>query len=241
MRHGSSSGSSVVTGGLTSHASGSTSTSGSGSERVQDSEPPPTRSERMSSTASMTDPRHSPTSSACLPHQNSWDEARQSPTVSQFDHARDRDARHAPQHATWRESGPRRGDAGQQQNLPSLSDMLEDGKIGIPAPSAEGSLYASGFVAANRRRPILEGLPALSRVPPRTFHHEQSTDSNTSLSSAASYGRSGDGPLPLHALLTKPAEPASYERHSLSPISMGSGKPTSFGKSHSTRGYGMYS
>ncbi|CAG7554522.1 unnamed protein product [Fusarium equiseti] len=199
LRHSSSS-SSTMTPGNTS--------SGSGSERLQGSEPPPCRRERLNSIASVAESQHSSTTPTLLSQANSNDDTMSSPRGNNFDAGSPREFNHQPstRQQAWRE-GVRGSDVSQQQHLPSLSNMLEDGRKGMPVSSgSEGNPYSSGFVAANHPRSVPEVPNVLPSAPPKVpllRHEPSSTSSVGSISPAASYARTpGEGPLPIHALLS---------------------------------------
>ncbi|RBR03571.1 uncharacterized protein FIESC28_11742 [Fusarium coffeatum] len=199
LRHSSSS-SSTMTPGNTS--------SGSGSERLQGSEPPPCRRERLNSIASVAESQHSSTTPTLLSQANSNDDTMSSPRGTNFDAGSPRDLGHQPstRQQVWRE-GIRGADVSQQQHLPSLSNMLEDGRKGMPVSSgSEGNPYSSGFVAANHPRSVPEIPNVLPSAPPKVpllRHEPSSTSSVGSISPAASFARTpGEGPLPIHALLS---------------------------------------
>ena len=130
-----------------------------------------------------------------------------------------------------------------RQHLPSLSDVLDDSR----SPNDGIPYTTSGFVPANSRRPIPDA-PAFGR-PPHLRREESSTGSSVSAASAASassFGRPpGDGPLPIHALLSGRASgaPPSARGASTSPTfsptqsPIEPGKPAGIGP----RGYGKIS
>ncbi|KAH7328765.1 hypothetical protein B0I35DRAFT_26321 [Stachybotrys elegans] len=205
LRHGSSS-SSITPGGSTTTGSGN----GSGSERLQGSEPSPTRKQRGNSTASLTESQHSSTAPTPLPQRHSLDEL--SPRTAHFDPIISKDA--GQDHmSSWNEAsanGPR--------HLPSLSDVLDDSSMSAPASASLDSRPYSGFVAANHRRPILDAPSGTSprRIP--HLHHEVSSGGSSgtvSSVSSGSFSRNGDATLPLHALLSRNTStttiPSPYE------------------------------
>uniref|UniRef100_A0A0D2XCR2 HMG box domain-containing protein n=1 Tax=Fusarium oxysporum (strain Fo5176) TaxID=660025 RepID=A0A0D2XCR2_FUSOF len=199
LRHSSSSSSTMTPGGNTS--------SGSGSERLQGSEPPPCRRERLNSIASIAESQHSSTTPTLLSQANSNDETMSSPQAAHFDAGSPREPHYqAPKRQqSWREGGP--GVEVSHQHLPSLSNMLEDGRKGMQVPSgSEGNPYSSGFVAANHPRSVPEVpnvLPSAPPKPPLLRHEPSSSSSIGSVSPAAGFARSpGEGPLPIHALLS---------------------------------------
>ncbi|EXM08171.1 hypothetical protein FOIG_02956 [Fusarium odoratissimum NRRL 54006] len=199
LRHSSSSSSTMTPGGNTS--------SGSGSERLQGSEPPPCRRERLNSIASIAESQHSSTTPTLLSQANSNDETMSSPQAAHFDAGSPREPHYqAPKRQqSWREGG--RGVEVSHQHLPSLSNMLEDGRKGMQVPSgSEGNPYSSGFVAANYPRSVPEVpnvLPSAPPKPPLLRHEPSSSSSIGSVSPAAGFARTpGEGPLPIHALLS---------------------------------------
>ncbi|KAF5536817.1 hypothetical protein FNAPI_11629 [Fusarium napiforme] len=230
LRHSSSSSSTMTPGGNTS--------SGSGSERLQGSEPPPCRRERLNSIASIAESQHSSTTPTLLSQANSNDETMSSPQAAYLDTGSPRELHYqAPKRQqSWRAGG--RGVEVSHQHLPSLSNMLEDGRKGMPiASGSEGNPYSSGFVAANHPRSVPEVpnvLPSAPPKPPLLRHEPSSSSSIGSVSPAGAFARTpGEGPLPIHALLshhqTLPtpvaANAAMFERGS--PVSgLGTGTTT---------------
>jgi hypothetical protein len=199
LRHSSSS-SSTMTPGNTS--------SGSGSERLQGSEPPPCYRERLNSIASVAESQHSSTTPTLLSQANSNDDTMSSPRGNHFDAGSPRETIHqtSTRQQSWRDGG-RGAETSHQQHLPSLSNMLEDGRKGMPVSSgSEGNPYSSGFVAANHPRSVPEVPNVLPSAPPKVpllRHEPSSTSSVGSVSPAGSFARTpGEGPLPIHALLS---------------------------------------
>lgn len=179
------------------------SASGSGSERLQGSEPPPSRRERLNSIASVAESQHSSTTPTLPSQANSNDDTMSSPRILHYDSGSPRDSHRQPpqRQSSWREGGP------SHQHLPSLSNMLDDGRKAMPAATgSEGNPYSSGFVAANHPRSVPEVPNVLPSVPVRAplLRHEQSSNSSVgSISPANSFARTpGEGPLPIHALLS---------------------------------------
>ena len=247
LRHGSSSSSSANASGT---SNGNGSNSGSSSERFLESETLPIRRERLSSNASMTESHCSTMLSNTLNRENSLDESRNSPIAGHFGRTNDPINNHQPtsRQASWRDDDRKRR-TNRQQGLPSLSDMFDGSKLGIPSPaSVELNPYSSGFVAANHPRSDGISITSHGRVP--TLRHEPSSNgSSASASSAASYSRSSrDGSLPIHALLTGQSShgpsrgsfdhpsPASTATSMTSPIEPP--KSTLFEQAHGSRGYG---
>lgn len=219
--------------------------SGSGSERMQGSEPPPTRKERVNSTASKAESHYSSIGPPQLSQRNSLEEPTTSPLMDCS--PRLPFLRQQPRPASWKDGTA--GDASGRQPLPSLSDMLDDGKMsGVRATNpSESSQHGGGFVAANHQRDVCvpHSHPTLpnGRVPP--LRHEVSSNGSTgSGSSTSSYARlSGEGPVPIHTLL---ADRTMATPSQLTPTSSnGIGSPTepskmSFGSVPGPRGYGIF-
>lgn len=191
-------------------SSSSTATPGgngsSGSERLQGSEPPPSRQERVNSIASIAESQQSSTTPTLASQSNSAEDSMSSPRPGHLETSpREPHRRHARRPSSWRESGSGRGES--HQHLPSLSDMLDDGRMGMPVSTAsEGNPYSSGFVATNQPRSVPEPPNVLPAAPPRMpllRHDQSSTGSIGSVSPATSFARTpGEGPLPIHALLS---------------------------------------
>lgn len=192
LRHGSTS-SGVTPGGATSSGS----RSGSSSERVQGSEPSPTRHERRNLAASVAGSQHSSTAPIPMPHVNSVDDGGISPRTAHFDAGSPRDThhRHSRRHPSW----ARRKCAGSpQQHLPSLSDVLDGGKAVADTPLTDINAGGSGAP-----RLVSDGPSALAPARVPLLRHEPSSNSTTaSRSSTGNFGRiPGEGPVPIHALL----------------------------------------
>lgn len=219
--------------------------SGSGSERVQGSEPPPNRAERVNSTASIVDSHYS-NGLPSLSHRSSMEETVTSPSVGHMDSSpRAPYGRHQVANS-WKDGS--QGDLNGRQPLPSLSDMLDDGKmhgLRLSTPS-ESNLGQGGFVAANHPR----GVPMHNANPgvpggrmPYLRHEPSSTGSTGSGSSTSSFSRTpGEGPVPIHALL---ADRAAPRQASTPPSSVGMASPTEptkapYNGNPGPRGYGSY-
>lgn len=209
LRHGSSS-SSVTPG------SGSGRGSRSSSERMQGSEPPPARQERLNSIGS-----NSESLPGILKHHMSADESRHSPRSEHFEHR-----------------------AQNQQSLPSLSDVFIEGRVGgLPVSHGSEDPSYSAYSPAHRR-PMADGLPGARG--PLLRHQGSSNASLGSGISTGSLNRpTVDGPLPIHALLSNQGPPPPYEAsgsptfiNAPSPIDIKS--PLSMGQPHGLRGYGMF-
>lgn len=190
-------------------SSSSTATPGgntsSGSERLQGSEPPPSRQERVNSIASIAESQNSSTTPTIASQSNSIEDNMSSPRAVHLETSpRDSHRRRVRGKSSWREGG--RVDK-PRQHLPSLSDMLDDGRMGMPVSTAsEGNPYSSGFVAANHPRSVPEPpnvIPAAPSRAPLLRHEPSSSGSIGSISPATSFARTpGEGPLPIHALLS---------------------------------------
>jgi len=210
LRHGSTS-SSAATGGTNSVGSGSTSVLGSrsSSERMQSSEPPPNRHERMDSIGSIAESHRS--LAGDVPMSHPMDDSRISPRAAGFNLSGTRDAAMV---------------GGERQSLPSLSDMLDDGRAPHPVdPAHDGSPYTvSGYVPADARSSMSDRghhIPSAARAP--LLHHHgspaASTVSTSSTPSTANFGRPpGDVLLPIHALLSNREAPGPPQ----SPLDQGS-------------------
>lgn len=138
--------------------------------------------------------------------------------------------------------------------LPSLSDMLEDGRMAVAPPVGGDNMHLStGFVAANHPRSFPEassGVPGTATPRGPLLRHDHSSNSSVgSISPGVSFARTpGEGPLPIHALLSHQASsaPAFGGLDRGSPVSMAGGatpSPTEttrlpFGRTAGPRGYG---
>lgn len=218
---------------------------------MQGSEPPPSRQDRVNSTASIAESQHSSTTPTptLVSRPNSTED------MSSPRHL-DNSPKHSHRHHTRRQSSWREGDRAStsHQHLPSLSDMFDGGRMGMPVSTAsEGNPYSTGFVAANHPRSIPEPPNVLPSAPTRAPLLQQSSNSSLgSISPATSFARTpGEGPLPIHALLsnhpvTGPAGVPilSYDRGSPPSLTGGaSPSPTEpsrapFGHMAGPRGYG---
>lgn len=182
------------------------------------------------------------------PQEHATEDTGLSSRTARLDMNSSREPRHGPgrRHSTWREHG-RNGESA-HRNLPSLSDMLDDGKMGMAA-SSEAQPYGSGFPASNGWRPVPDGSSALPPGRPSMLRHEPSpSGSHGSTSSTMSYSRpAGEGSLPIHALLSNRSPPA------LEPSSFNQSPPTAvagvsspeqgtrpFAQAPGTRGYGTW-
>lgn len=237
LRHESSS--SSIPGGP--HSTGS---NGSGSERLQGSEPPPTRKERVNSSASMASSHYSSNGLPHLSQRNSLDDSVTSPLIG---HMESSPRSHYPRNQPpplWKEAS--KPDGTGRQPLPPLSDMLDDGKMaGLRMSTPSDSSFGPGFVAANHPR----GVPMHSngRVP--YLRHEPSSTgssgSSGSVSSVSSFARTpGEGPVPIYALLADRSTTAPSQA-STPPSSAGMASPTepskgSYMGTPGPRGYGNY-
>jgi hypothetical protein len=178
---------------------------------------------------------HSSAAPTPMSHRNSFEEPGPSPRTAHFDSSVHGHVRQQP---SWREFGRNNNEPGATP-LPSLSDMFEGGAPGAHPPM-ENTPYATGFVAANRRRvPDSQPVRPSGRTP--LLHHESS--------SSGSNGSGSTGSLPIHALLSgrgvPSAAPSTYETSPESSIG-GSGSPLdqakpALGHSGVPRGYGFQS
>lgn len=196
LRHGSSS-SSATPNGTISSGSGS----GSSSERLPGSEPP-TRKRRVGSTASLAESHHSSSGLPPFSHRTSLEESGPSPRSMHFDSGSPRESlyRQSRRPSSWVE---RDGVDTNQQPLPSLSDMLEDGKRLAPSEFPPGRW--------ERRQPLPDAQPGPKAVPP-LLHHDSSSYSSSGSSGVAVPGRpGGDSALPIHALLSNKVPPSQDE------------------------------
>ncbi|CAH0049496.1 unnamed protein product [Clonostachys solani] len=212
LRHGSTSSSATPASGVAS-GSGSLRGSRSSSERVPEREHSPTRQERLGSTASTIEPLHSSTGPISHSRRLSLDDPAISPMTTTFDAGSGRRSMDGAWHASARvaESG--------NQPLPSLSDILDDGRpnpIGIP-PGLETNSSVPGFLPINQRLPLLGESPARHRIP--LLHHESSSNgSSVSGSSISSFAQSStDGPLPAPSLLSNNKRSPPFSQK-LSPV-----------------------
>jgi hypothetical protein len=167
--------------------------SGSSSDRFQDVEPA-TRRRRVDSVASVADSQMSSTGPTVLSHRNSLEENGISPRggFGFLDSMSPADAHRTSQRQA---SSLGRGlpqDASQQQ-LPSLSDMLEDG---------------------NRPSQMLPRNPGIVESP--SPMHQDNMSKNSSVSGASSNSRptgdSANNALPIHALLSNQEAGKLYEK-----------------------------
>ncbi|QPH01314.1 hypothetical protein C2857_005513 [Epichloe festucae Fl1] len=226
LRHGSTSSSATP--------NTNSSVSGSGSERLRGSEPPPTRRERVNSTASVAGSQYSSVAPTPIPAHHSYDDPGLSPRTNHFDSASSTE----PQHRHSRQSSNMRNKAhaeSMHQHLPSLSDMLDNSQKSMTnstTAASEGNPFVTSQPTSSSGRPSLDGISSLpsSRTP--TLRHHSSSNSTTlsssnstalSGSSVGSFGRPYvDGSLPIHALLSdqSTARPLNSERQ-LNPIVTG--------------------
>lgn len=217
LRHGSSSSSSAAHG--SGSGGGSMRGSRSSSERMQGSEPPPARQERLNSIGSNGE---SLPGMSLHKHHMSVDEPRHSPRSDHFEF---------------------RAQNQQQQSLPSLSDVFDEGRVGgiHIGPCADEPHY-NGYSPAHRR-PLVDGPPGRA---PLLRHQGSSSGSLGSGSTASSMSRpTMDGPLPIHALLSNQGPPPPYEASNSptfinAPSPIDAKTPLSMGQPHVLRGYGEF-
>lgn len=218
LRHGSTSSSATP--------NTNSSASGSSSERLRGSEPPPTRRERVNSTASVAGSQYSSVAPTPIPAHHSYDDPGLSPRTNHFDSASPTE----PQHRHSRQSSNMRSKAhaeSMHQHLPSLSDMLDNSQKSMThstTAACEGNPFVTSQPTSSSGRPSLDGISSLpSSRTPTLRHHSSSNSTTLSGSSVGSFGRPYvDGSLPIHALLSdrSTARPLNSERH-LNPIVTG--------------------
>ncbi|KHN96316.1 high mobility group protein [Metarhizium album ARSEF 1941] len=240
LRHGSTS-SSATPNTTNSSASGSSS-----SERLQGSEPPPTRRDRVDSTTSLAESPHSSAAPTPVSAHNSYDDAGASPQALQFDNGSPADPHHPSRHQPAMR-GRGRADS-MHQHLPSVSDMLDGRQQAIVHPVPDGLSYPSRRGNGSART-SLDGASFLPGGRPPTLRHESSSNStNVSGSSVGSFGRlMGEGPLPIHALLSdRNSVGPSFHEKLHNPILSGATGTMSthqplVGLAHGPSGYGFQS
>ncbi|EFQ26250.1 HMG box protein [Colletotrichum graminicola M1.001] len=195
---------------------GSLSSTGSGTESHQGSEPPPNRKQRVGSVVSVSESQYSTAVPTPISHHHIADDAVHSPTSTQFD----RESLHS---ASPQMAGP-------TTHLPSLSDMFSNGRVmnGVSrSPEANG---LGGFAPPQH--------PG-SSVPPPLKHEYSSTGSSTS---SGSYPRTpSESSLPIHALLSnKPPLASPYELQpsafTTGPMALSDQKPVFTGQPQSSHG-----
>ena len=239
-----SSGSSGVSGGTWS------SITGNGSEGLPGNDPPPSRPRRVNSTTSMSESQPSSAGPTPGSQGDPMDELMVSPRPMQYELNSPMDSTQHSAHrpTAWRD-GARTAETGQTPHLPPLSDMLDDDAVRINGKSSQDLRpYGSGFVAANHHRPAPNGLPGSppGRVP-FLRHENPSTGSSGSANSGPNFVRSpGEGPLPIHALLSsRPSVSTPSSAAERSPLKSSAGSLSEpgkapFGQLHGPKGYGMY-
>ncbi|OAA43233.1 high-mobility group 20A [Metarhizium rileyi] len=196
LRHGSTSSS------ATPNTTTNSSASGCSSERLRGSEPPPTLRERMESTASLAGSPHSSTAPTPILAQNAHDDAGPSPRTRQFDNESPTDA-HPPSRHQHAIRGRRRADS-MHQHLPSLSDMLDSRPQAIAHPTLADGLSYPNRPTNSSTHTSLDSASLLSGGRTPVLRHESSSNGTTvSSTSNGSFVRTpGEGPLPIHALLS---------------------------------------
>lgn len=227
--------------------------SAASSEKMRESEPcdypPNRRHDSTNSVVSIPESRHSSTTP------KSMDESAVSDKPSDFDIGiTGTTARHNRRPSSFRAHG-RREDS-MHQHLPSLSDMLDSGHIGLGVTDrgAENPAFRpSGFSPANNRPHVTHMSPTLppGPIPPNTapsapasFRHHDSSPIVTGITGLTSSRRRtiGDGPLAIHSLLIDGSQPVqNYDKlppsfgSAVSPIDQGK---SVFGHSLGHTGYG---
>ena len=190
LRHGSTSSSATPSG----------TTSGSSSERFQESDPPP-RHPRGNSLVSVAGSAHSSTAPTPLSLHNVYDDARASPRSLYFESGSPVESKlqHPPHHASIGH-GRTRADS-MHPSLPSLTDVLDSRHKGQLYPQASAMAPLAGSTGAKPPLSIADLPPAQPQAAAPVRH--ESSSGGTSLSSAASGllpRPNGDGALPIHAL-----------------------------------------
>ncbi|KAK3185322.1 hypothetical protein K4F52_005824 [Lecanicillium sp. MT-2017a] len=220
LRHDSSHGSTssaATPNGTVSSGSGS----GSSSERFQESEPPPARRRRVDSVASIAESQMSSTAPTAISHRGSFEENGISPRGGFLDGVTSGETGRPPhRQGPWLGRGPPQ-EAGQQ--LPSLSDMLEDKKQ--PPP----------ILPCNAGMP-----PTMTQSPP--VMHRDIPSKTSSVSGTSNISRpTGDGGLPIHALLSNQDGGKLYEKAPVPNIGPSIPTDAAGAVANQTPGYGFLS
>ncbi|KAK2002215.1 HMG box protein [Colletotrichum falcatum] len=197
---------------------GSLSSTGSGTESHQGSEPPPNRKQRVGSVVSVSESQYSTAVPTPISHHHVADDAVHSPTSTQFDReslhsTSPRASQNRSRRPTWTDNPLGTEMTGPTTHLPSLSDMFSNGR-GMNGVSR--SPEANGFGGfAPPQHPS-------SSVPPPLKHEYSSTGSSTS---SGSYPRTpSESSLPIHALLS--SKPPLASPYDLQPSAFTAGPPT---------------
>ncbi|WQF77986.1 Putative sterile alpha motif domain, High mobility group box domain-containing protein [Colletotrichum destructivum] len=189
---------------------GSLSSTGSGSESHQGSEPPPNRKQRVGSVVSVSESQYSTAVPTPISHHHVTDDAVHSPTSIQFDReslhsASPRASQSRSRRPTWTENQLMPEVVGPTTHLPSLSDVFSNGRGGMNGVSRSPEANGFGSFAPPQH-------PGTS-IPPPLKHEYSSTGSSAS---SGSYPRTpSESSLPIHALLSnKPPLASPYELQS---------------------------
>ncbi|KAM3514463.1 hypothetical protein MY11210_001907 [Beauveria gryllotalpidicola] len=219
LRHDSSYGSTTSGGTNGTPSSGASGTaSGSSSERLRESEPPPYRRRRVDSIASIAESQTSSTAPTALSQRNSLDENAFSPRSSHIDGNSPVDGRYSQHSAAWYDRSNPSEHPMMPQQLPSLSDMLDnDNHQGISGRLAPDGSPSIGYPADDVVR--RSGGSKLPDARPTS-----------------------EGALPIHALLSNQA--TSSARYAKAPQQRGPHMPNSkdtVEPPHVSPGYGFLS
>ncbi|KAG6003446.1 hypothetical protein E4U21_002040 [Claviceps maximensis] len=209
LRHGSTSSSATP--------NTNSSRSGSSSERLRGSEPPPSRRERVDSMASVAESQYSSAAPTPRSLQHALDDASLSPRTWQFDKASPTESQHRHSRQSSNLCGRSRTESMHHQHLPSLCDVLDNRQTnmahsGAPAaaaatttttPSSDANLYMASRTTSLSGRPSLDCMSSMSSGRAPVLRHESSSSTQASASSGGSFGRPyPDGSLPIHSLLS---------------------------------------
>ncbi|OHE95767.1 HMG box protein [Colletotrichum orchidophilum] len=190
-------------GGSASATPGSLSSTGSGTESHQGSEPPPNRKQRVGSVVSLSESQYSTAVPTPISHHHPVDDSVHSPVSLQFDReslhsTSPRTSQTRSHRPTWTE-GQVKAEAVAPPHLPSLSDVFNNGR-GLNGVSR--SPEANGF--GNFAPPTHPG----PSVPPSLKHEYSSAGSLSSSASGLSFPRTpSESSLPIHALLSNKTLP----------------------------------
>jgi len=214
---------------------GSLSSTGSGTESHQGSEPPPNRKQRVGSVVSVSESQYSTAVPTPISHHHIADDAVHSPTSTQFDReslhsTSPRASQNRSRRPTWTDNPLSTEMAGPTTHLPSLSDMFSNGRVMNGVARSPESNGLGGFAPPQH--------PG-SSVPPPLKHEYSSTGSSTS---SGSYPRTpSESSLPIHALLSnKPPLASPYELQpsafTTGPMALSDQKPVFTGQLQSSHG-----
>lgn len=190
-------------GGSASATPGSLSSTGSGTESHQGSEPPPNRKQRVGSVVSVSESQYSTAVPTPISHHHPNDDSVHSPASVQFDReslhsTSPRTSQTRNHRPTWTEA-PAKPEPVTLPHLPSLSDVFNNGR-GLNGVSRSPEPNGFGSFAP----PTHPGPSA----PPSLKHEYSSAGSISSSGSGLSYPRTpGESSLPIHALLSNKTLP----------------------------------